>query len=750
MRNPFVQRPGLGLAIVLSIAAAFSAQHARAADEQPPIVATPLAPGEVLPLDASLSHPAWQRAPVYSRFIEKDPHNGAVPSHDTLVQVLFDQRHLYIGVRALDPQPQLIRERVVRHDNVNRTQDFVVVYVDAIGSKRSAQFFRVGSAGSTADGMHTAADDNEDFAPDYDFDAVAQRNADGWSAMLRIPFASLRFGNNLGQGWRIMVARRIPRDQFHLVATVPIPDEAPHFIVNLQPLLGVELPEQQQFLSVRPSITLRRERASLDGAPQPTGHVLDASIDLKWRPLPQLVVDATVNPDFSQLELDVPQLRGNTRYALYFPEKRPFFFESSDLLRSPTDAMYTRSLTEPRWGLRGTWRGPQLAGTAFAVNDRGGGSVLLPGPYATGFATQGASQALAARVRGDRQGLQWGALMAARRYADGAGDNVVLGPDAFWQIDDAWRARGQWLAAETSAWPDANGDLVRSATRRGQRLHVKATRQVDLAQFDIGYDDIGEDFRNDSGFVNQVGVRHVDVHQGIGWRRVGPLNQLWFNLNAGRSDDRATGERVQEAVTPGLWMSGAHNLELTIEYHGLSRLRTASAAPLLSERYWKADLVVTPLPWIPFVEAGVALGRLADVVANEVRPGGKSSLTVRSRPLVALELEPSVSAAWLKRAGERTYQESAARLLAIWHFNARHNLRAIVQRTTLERAAEPGVLSQRDASRATSLTYSWRRSAGTLLYAGASRARSGVASVARGSELFVKLQFDLDDMRSGW
>ena len=69
------------------------------------------------------------------------------------------------------------------------------------------------------------------------------------------------------------------------------------------------------------------------------------------------VVDATLNPDFSQVALDEPQLAGNTRFALSFPEKRPFFFESSDLLRSPTEALYTRSLTAPRWGLRSTWRG---------------------------------------------------------------------------------------------------------------------------------------------------------------------------------------------------------------------------------------------------------------------------------------------------------------------------------------------------------------------------------------------------------
>ena len=92
-----------------------------------------------------------------------------------------------------DTAPERIREPLVRADQVNRTQDFVVVYVDPIGSRQAAQFFRVNAAGSTADGLHTAADDSEDFAPDFDWDAATQRTPAGWTAVLRLPFASLRF-----------------------------------------------------------------------------------------------------------------------------------------------------------------------------------------------------------------------------------------------------------------------------------------------------------------------------------------------------------------------------------------------------------------------------------------------------------------------------------------------------------------------------------------------------------------------------
>ena len=211
---------------------------ALAISDQQPVQAVPLAAGERIVLDGTLAHPAWQRAPVFDRFVEKDPVPGAPPPQATRVQVLFDEHALYVGVTALDTAPELIRDEIVRADNVRRTQDFVVVYIDAIGRKQSAQFFRVNAAGSTADGLHTASDDSEDFAPDFDWDAAVARNAEGWTAVLRLPFASLRFAEGR-HDWRIMVGRRLPREQFHMITSVLIPRDAPGFIDRLQPLLGV-------------------------------------------------------------------------------------------------------------------------------------------------------------------------------------------------------------------------------------------------------------------------------------------------------------------------------------------------------------------------------------------------------------------------------------------------------------------------------------------------------------------------------
>lgn len=712
------------------------------------IVAHRLQPGERIRLDGRLAHPAWQRAPAYRQFVQKSPDTGAAASRETEVRVLFDEHALYVGIDAREPQPERIRAPWVRHDQVNRTQDFVVVYVDAIGARQSAQFFRVSASGGTADGMHTAADDSEDFAPDFDFDAAAHRHAQGYSVVLRIPFASLRYAGGSAADWRMMVARRVPREQFFWDSSVLIPREASSFIATLQPLQGVELPSQHQFLALRPSLTWRASRERLADGSSPSGTGWDATLDLKWRPRAEWVIDATLNPDFSQVALDVPQLSGNERFALSFPEKRAFFFESSDLLRTPSDAIYTRSFTEPRWGLRSTWRGRRLAGSLFAVDDRGGGLVLLPGAYGTGAVRQPGSMSLAGRLSGQAAALQWGALVATRRYEGGRGRNDVLGPDLAWQIDDAWRLRAQWLRSDTTAHASPSAELRHGAARSGWQSVIRATRLTDRSEVRLDLTESSPGYRHDTGFVTQVGTRDQSLHIGRGWYPQGPVSEFWLTLDARHTRERSSGVRVSQDVHPGFWLGGAHNLEWWLQWHGDSTLRTAATSPLLRQRYWKSEVTITPAEWVPFLTLGGRLGRLADTHADTVRDGHEAYLVWTTRPHARLEFEPRYSVLELRSDGQRHLREAVGQVLAVWHFNAAQTLRAIVQRTTLERSAAGGSPALRDAQTQASLTYAWRRSAGTVLYAGWSRSREGAATPTRGTEIFVKLQVDVDEARA--
>ena len=712
-----------------------------------------LRPDEHIVLDGTLANPAWQRAPVYDRFVENEPHRDARPIYATKVQVLFDEQAIYVGVTALDDHPDQIRAPLVRRDKVIRTQDFVMLYLDAIGKRQSAQFFRVSASGSTGDGMHTAADDDEDFSPDFDFDAASAINEHGYTSVFRVPFASLRFSSDPRTTWRIMVARRMPRDQAFMWTSVTVPTDAPSFISAMQPLQGIELPQQHSFLSVRPSITARRTTDDEPGQPRHTATGVQGSLDVKWRASPELVIDGTLKPDFSQVALDVPQLSGNTDFALYLPEKRPFFFESSDLLHSPTEALYTRSFTAPRWGVRSTWRDASLAGTVFIIDDKGGGETFLPYAFGTNTSLQPGSRSLSARVHADLDEaakFQLGGVLAARRYEDDRGDNTVLGPDVAWQVNDAWRVRAQWLHSDTTAQPDAaSGTLVRGKDTAGDSVMLKASRYTDRLQLDFADLDISPQFRHDTGFVNQVGIRDIELHQGVVFRDLAPANELWVNLRSALVTDRIDGHVVQEYVTPDVWMSLPRNTQLWLSWHGLSKRRATSGGQLLSEHYWMGEYTSTLAQAIPLFDATLTLGKMADVTAGVVRPGGQLNLMMSTRPFAAIEIEPSVWAAWLKNGRLPAYRETASQLLGVWHLDARRNLRLILQRSTVDRKAEAGVAADRESGLTTSLTYAFQRSMGTVLYIVATRSHSGVGSqnIARGTEAFVKLQVDVDEVR---
>jgi hypothetical protein len=719
-----------------------------------------LRPDEHIVVDGTLANPAWKRAPVYDHFFEQEPRRGAAPKFATRVQILFDESALYVGVTALDEHPEEIRAPLVRHDNVIRTQDFVMVYIDAIGKRQAAQFFRVGASGSTGDGMHTASDDDEDFSPDFDFDAASARTEHGYTSVFRIPFASLRFSSDPHTTWRVMVGRRVPRDQAYLIMSADLPTDAPSQIAPMQPLQGIELPQQKSFLTVRPSITARHTSVSEPGQPTHTANGVQGSLDVKWRASPELVIDGTLKPDFSQVALDVPQLSGNTSFVLYLPEKRPFFFESSDLLHSPTEAMYTRSFTAPRWGVRSTWRDASLSGTAFIIDDKGGGQTLLPYGYGTNVALQPGSRSLSARVHGDLDEsarFQLGGILSARRYEGEIGDNAVAGPDLAWQINDAWRVRAQWLRSQTTAQQSDRTDpatgeflLERGRATVGDSVIVKASRYTDRLQLDFADYDISPQFRHDSGFVNQVGMRDLEAHQGYVFRNLAPTNELWLNLRSALVTDRIDGHVIQEYVTPDVWMSLPHNTQFWISWHGLSKLRATSTGTLLSEHYWKGEYTSTLASWIPLFDATLTLGKLADVSARQVRPGGQLNLSMSTRPFSAIEIEPSVWAAWLKNGSLLAYREMASQLLGVWHIDARQNLRLILQRSTVDRKGELGIVdADRESGLTSSLTYAFRRSMGTVLYVGATHSHNGVGreNIARGTEAFVKLQVDVDEVR---
>lgn len=720
-------------------------------------------------LDGRLDDAVWQRAPVYDRFVQFLPEDKQPARWRTTVQVLVSDDALIFGIRAWDPEPGRIRAPLARRDQVKSDQDYVTVLIDAVGRRRAAQYARVSASGTLDDGLFTAEDDAEDPAPDFDLQAATARLPDGYSVELRWPLAELRFPYRDGAPWRLMVSRNIPREQRVLnVSAAALTKDALSFIAELQPLDGLDdlvaQVRERSFLTLRPELTLRSLRA--DGSPRQRDASLGAEI--KWRPRADWVLDATLNPDFSQVELDAPQLAGNTRFALSVPEKRPFFLESADVVGATQAdesgenhshaAFYTRAITDPDWGLRATWRGAEAEATALSLRDAGGGQVLRAGAFATRSGTQpGSSQASFMRARlhlGEQGGIA--GLVSRRRFDNGLSTQVI-GGDGAWRSGEADLWRGHLLLSGTTLALDDEGQVLRHGRERGHRAWLAWRHQSADWGANVHADEISPRFANDNGFVNQSGIRRISA---FGYRRLGAAHfagqdlherEAQLKLQETRTLDDpllgvAAGQVVERLVQPGFWVAAARNTGVW-GHVGLDQHRARSGGPLHATRTLLLGLESDPGETLGHVNGEVEWGRRLDVDADRVGLGlqGQFEAKLRTRLPPALgglwlELEQRLGLGWVDGPdGRRAFTDRSAQSLVVLHLSARESLRVIHQQTRFTRRADAAAaLAAEDSrSRQLSLMLQHRLGLSRIASLGLNRARD--PQLGRSTELFAKL-----------
>lgn len=690
-------------------------------------VAQPLAADERIVLDGRLDEPAWARAAQFERFIQFRPSNGQPPPPGvtTGVRVLIADDALVFGFRAADPQPAQIRSPLVRRDKVLRDQDFVAVVIDAAGTGRSAQFVRVNAAGVLADGMYLYDGDVEDFAPDFDVEAAAQRTPQGYDVELRIPLLALRYPYEGGGTWRLMLTRNIPREQSVLLLSVPLSRDTPAFIAGLERLAGldgvVERIRGQPLITVKPEFTFRQTRVQAEGLPAVKEHKASLGAEIKWRPRADWVIDATINPDFSQVELDAPQLAGNTRFALSVPEKRAFFLESSDVLDLPLPAFYSRAITDPRAGVRATWRGPDRDASALLMVDDGGGLLLRPGPYATRVLLQNARAKLGlVRSRRHGDGLTTGALLSWRE--DDAGfRNAVVGADVYARTGEAdeWRARAMQSRTEDPASTDAP-----HRSESGAYLQAAWNRITPDWRFEAVVERIAPAFRNDNGFVEQAGVAIVEaeVIRRLGERQWGVFVADEFELFLWGQHVRTLGDAaagieggrtVASRLHPGIWWTGPRNTEASVNAE-IETERARAGGRLHQTPRLAAEYGFNPASWMPRLALEVEWGRFLDVEADRVDLGARGLVELRLRGslgAIGFESDQRIESSVIRgRSGGRALTETAWQWIGVMHLNAQDSLRLVWQGSDIDRARDraAALSAFTDRSRSASVVFQHR------------------------------------------
>ena len=678
-------------------------------------------------IDGDLDDPGWQGATQVDTWYETNPGDNLPAKLKNVAYLAYDDRFLYAGFLFADPDPSKIRAPFADRDNVSGSStDYGGLILDTKGEAKNAILFLATPRGIQYDAV-TDDSSSEDSSPDWYWEAAGKITKEGWQLEIRIPFSSLRYPKADLQKWNVLLYRNYPRDFRYQMFSAKLPRDENCFICHSNPLAGLQGLPRGGNLIVAPYVTAKEEGVPRDGSGSSLVNrpvKVDGGLDVKWTPNAVTAIDGTINPDFSQVESDVAQLSANQRFALFYPEKRPFFLEGIDLFATPIQAVYTRTITAPRWGARVTGRVGGTSYTALVTEDKGGGSVILPGPNGSDLADQNFKSFVAVgRVRHEF-GNSFASLLVADREVQGGGYNRVIGPDFQWRPTPRDTFRGQVLlsASETPNRPElaAEWDGRRLS---GYAADVAASHSD--AVFDVfgEYKDFGKEFRADDGFVPQVGFREGYFETGYTIRPINaPINRFRAYLIADYQAETG-GPLIFRQISPGFGTDGLWSSSTRIRV-GFDRVRAGDVTIPRTQLLY--TLQFSPSRAISLISLDGFLGEEVDFVGARPGHGGRVTASANIRPSDHLELQFDSDLRWLnvkpfEGGGERRlFTAQVERLKATYNFTARSYLRAIGQYILIERnpSLYPSPVSEREGSFSGSLLFAFKLNWQTVLFAG--------------------------------
>lgn len=324
-------------------------------------------------VDGLLDDAAWGQAARLSGFSQYRPADGRPASDSTEVLVFYSPTAIHFGIRAWESHGNVVRATLADRDNIG-ADDRVQILLDTYDDDRRALLFSVNPLGVQQDGVQSEGFDPSqsaggrfdgvvDISPDFTFESRGHVTAWGYEAEVRIPFKSLRYQQGDPQRWGLQIIR-FTQHSGHEDTWTPAVRASASFLVQSGHLTGLSGLRRGTVVDIDPEFT-----SSVAGAPAGPDSWRYGRAEsqlggnLRWGVTSNLTVNATVNPDFSQVETDVSQVTVNERFALFFPEKRPFFLDGLEQYDTPNRLIYTRQIRDPVAGVKLTGK---VGGTAIA------------------------------------------------------------------------------------------------------------------------------------------------------------------------------------------------------------------------------------------------------------------------------------------------------------------------------------------------------------------------------------------------
>jgi len=453
-------------------------------------------------IDGVLDDAVWQGAPLASgQFVTYNPAFGAKLPQTTEAWLAYDKKYLYAAFFCHDTEPGQIKTSVTRRDNIFN-DDWVGFSIDTFNSRQNGYEFFINPSGIQGDLLNTAGQ-GENSAPDWVWDSAGRITADGYQVEVRIPWKSIRFRSGADVTMGVLFWRRISR----LGQSGSWPDLPPGAgLLNSHTTVRLENLERPLVLEVLPSFTYSRDQVrQTPDEWAPAENSPDFGVGVKYGLTSSITAEATVNPDFSQVESDAFQVEVNQRYPIFYSEKRPFFMENMGIFSlaatngdfNMSTAVHTRTIVDPLWGVKTTGNQGRVAFGCLAAGDEWPGRELdgevIPNEgKRAGYMIGRANYTLS----GDNY---IGGIVTSRTFAGEA--NRVAGADFQYRLGDRHQFSGFALYSRTRADGASAADGAAAIL-----TYEYSTPSLGICTALEHYD---PGFRMDTAFYQRTGINRI-------------------------------------------------------------------------------------------------------------------------------------------------------------------------------------------------------------------------------------------------
>lgn len=614
-------------------------------------------------IDGVLDNPLWeQEALKIEDFLQFTPKEKGEPSEKTVAYIGYDQKNLYIAFRCYESDPKKIRATITNRDNII-DDDWIIVFLDTFNEKRRAFSFFINPVGIQMDciRMEEGGNDNMDDSWDTVFYSDGKIDEEGYTVEMAIPFKSIRFPDKQKKVWGIMLGRNIVRNG-EVIIWPPVSRKIPGLLTQGREIViqgGVEKGKNFELMPIFTSLVTKEEKIDLG-----------PGMNFKWGISSDLTMDLTVNPDFSHIEADAPQIDVNQRFALYYSEKRPFFLEGMEIFRFPEiEMVYTRRIIDPIGGAKLTGKVGRFTYGLISAYDVNPTESLWEVHDGGGTRDDNALFNIF-RVKTDVFKESYVGFCLADKEIDGT-YNRVAGMDGQFKFKNKWFFSFQAIASKTRFEEEETGIVP--------ALYADFSYFSKYAGAGVWWKSIHPDFEASSGFVNRVDYRSVGAYTYFNiYPQKQYLNQISLGLNGGRRY-----AYFEDALTDQ-WVNANIHLRFT-EFNSMNISFRNSM-----ERYegidfnknsFSIDSSTNLIGWLPF---GLFLSTGQSIYYDPDDPylgwsnayGLFFNLKPNKRLQVAVDL--SKQTFWKKRGGEQVFDYNVIRQRTTYQVSKTLSLRAIV------------------------------------------------------------------------